>query len=82
MATCDLCGKNCRLAELLPLLSEYQTGGVTDICKDCANWANKLKSDLLLEIGPRMREAIAARKGVPMPSPRFSLFSRLIGASK
>ena len=82
MAMCDLCGKNCRAVELAQLLDSYRTGDVTDICTDCAKWANKLKSDMLLEVGPRMREAIAARKGSPVPSPRFSLFRRLIGASK
>jgi hypothetical protein len=68
MAKCDLCGADCGAAKLVQLLTNYQAAGVVDICPDCEKWANKLKSDMLLEIAPRMRAAIAERKGMPPPA--------------
>jgi hypothetical protein len=68
MAACDLCGKHCAAIKLLQLLESYQAAGVVDICPDCEKWANKLKSDMLLEIAPRLRAAVAQRKGTPAPS--------------
>lgn len=65
MAKCDLCGANCRAVDLVQLLDSYQEAGVVDICPACEKWANKLKSDMLGEIAPRLRAAIAERKGVP-----------------
>lgn len=65
MAKCDLCGSDCSAAKLAQLLTKYQGSGVVDICPDCERWAVKLKSDMLLEIAPRMREAISKRKGEP-----------------
>ena len=63
MATCDLCGAACGAAKLTQLRQEYQADGIADLCPDCAKWADKLKSDMLLEIPSRMRESIAERKG-------------------
>ena len=63
MATCDLCGAACGAAKLAQLRQEYQADGIADLCPDCAKWADKLKSDMLLEIPSRMRESIAERKG-------------------
>ncbi len=63
MATCDLCGAACGAAKLAQLRQEYQADGVEDLCPDCAKWADKLKSDMLLEIPSRMRESVAERKG-------------------
>lgn len=68
MAKCDLCGESCAAAELVQLLDSYQVPGVVDICRDCEKWANRLKSDMVLEIAPRMRASIAERAGVPPPS--------------
>lgn len=65
MAKCDLCGADCGAHRMVQLLPSYQAGGVVDVCPDCEKWANKLKSDMLLEIGPRMRSAIAERKNAP-----------------
>ena len=53
----------------MQLLDNYQVPGVVDICPACANWANKVKSDMLLEIAPRMRAAIAQRQEQPPPRP-------------
>jgi hypothetical protein len=44
------------------LLPQYQAPGVVDLCPGCAKWVNKLKSDMLDQIGPRMQQAIAERK--------------------
>lgn len=65
MAKCDLCDAHCGAAKLVQLLDSYKVPGVVDICHDCEKWANKMKSDMLLEIAPRMRSAIAERRGVP-----------------
>ena len=67
MAKCDMCCQDCKAIRLVQLLDNYQAAGVVDICPDCEKWANKIKSDMLLEIGPRMRAAIAERKGLPPP---------------
>lgn len=62
MANCDLCGSHCKAIELVELLDGYKIDGVIDICPACKKWADKTKSDLLLEIAPKMRAAIAARR--------------------
>lgn len=78
MATCDLCGADCGAAKLVQLLDSYKVAGVVDICPDCEKWANKLKSDMLLEIAPRMRVAIAERKGLPPPAAPKVWWRRLV----
>lgn len=70
MAKCDLCSHDCKAMSLVQLLNGYQAAGVVDICPDCEKWANKIKSDMLSEIGPRMRAAIVERKGLPQPLQR------------
>lgn len=62
MAKCDLCGSDCKAQELVTLMDQYQAAGVRDVCPACERLANKLKSDMLAEIGPRMRAAISERK--------------------
>lgn len=69
MAKCDLCGGECKAANMTTLLDQYQIAGVADLCPDCERWANKLKGDMLGEIAPRMRVAIAEKKGASPPSP-------------
>lgn len=69
MAKCDLCGSNCGAQTMVQLRDNYQIAGVVDICGDCEKWVNKLKGDMLSEIAPRMRDAIAVRKGAPIPAP-------------
>lgn len=71
MAICDLCGGNCQASDLQQLLGPYQVPGVQDLCPECARWADKTKGDLLLQIGPRMREEIAKRKGTPPPPSKW-----------
>jgi len=66
MAKCDLCDRSCPSYDLVQLRDQYQINEVVDICPDCARWADKLKSDLLSEIAPKMREAIAEKKGVSL----------------
>ena len=61
MAACDLCGNRVKAHALVQLLDSYKVAGVEDICSECEKWANKLKSDLLAEIAPKMREAVAAK---------------------
>lgn len=61
MAKCDLCGKYCLAHEMASLVKNYHIENVTDICKLCEKWANKTKSDMLLEIPIRMRSAIKLR---------------------
>jgi hypothetical protein len=63
-----LCNADCGAAKLAQLLDNYKAAGVVDICRDCEKWANKLKRDMLLEIAPRVRAAIAERKGMPPPA--------------
>ena len=65
MAKCDLCGGDSRPVELVQLLSSYQINGVRDVCPHCARWADKTKADLLSEISPKMRYAVASKKGAP-----------------
>ena len=83
MAKCDLCGCNCAAADMAELLNSYKVDGVVDICPGCRKSLDKVKSDLLAEIAPRMRAAIAERmgKGIPtlLPAPRQSWWSRLFG---
>lgn len=67
MAKCDLCGNDCAAHQLKQLLESYRTTGVEDLCPACGKWADKIKSDMLLEIGPRLRAAITERKGMPTP---------------
>lgn len=69
MAKCDLCGKDCAAYQMTQLLESYRVPGVVDICPTCTKWANSLKSDMLLEIAPRMRAAIAQRQDAPPPRP-------------
>lgn len=69
MAKCDLCGGTCGLHDLTTLLDHYQVDGVKDICRDCEQWATKLKGAMLLEIGPKMQAAIRERAGLPPPAP-------------
>lgn len=69
MAKCDLCGGHCRANDLVQLRDQYQAAGVVDICPACEKWANKQKSDMLGEIPRRMRDTIAAKKGVPQQEP-------------
>lgn len=78
MTKCDLCGSDCRASELAQLRDHYQAAGVVDLCPSCAKWTNKQKSDMLDEIAPRMREAIAARKGAQPDAPRAPWWRRLI----
>ena len=59
---CDLCEENCEATRITTLREPYRIFGVEDICPTCMDWANKLKSDLLDEIGPKMRSAISERK--------------------
>lgn len=66
MAKCDLCDRSCPSYDLVQLRDQYQINEVVDICPDCARWADKLKSDLLDQIAPKMREAIAEKKGKPL----------------
>lgn len=68
MVKCDLCNADCSAAKLVQLLDIYKAAGVVEICPDCEAWANKRKSDMLLEIAPRLRAAIAERKGLPPPA--------------
>lgn len=70
MAKCDLCGGDCKSIELEQLLDSYQTAGVVDVCPTCRKWANGLKNDIIAELAPRMRAAIAEKKGrPPVPDP-------------
>lgn len=78
MAKCDLCGADCKASELVQLLDSYQVPGVVDICPSCRQWADKLKSDMLLEIAPRLRAAIAERQGQPPSAPRVGWLKRLV----
>ena len=87
MAKCDLCGCTCPAADMEQLLDSYKVGGVVDICPGCRKCLDKVKSDLLAEIAPRMREAISQRMTTPgtltlLPAPlRQSWWSRLFGGS-
>ena len=65
MAKCDLCDTPGKLSTMTELLDIYQVEGVIDICPDCAIWANKLKTQLLAEVAPKVRAAIAERRGLP-----------------
>ena len=76
MAKCDLCCRDCSAVNLVQLLDNYQVDGVADVCPICAKWANKAKSDMLLEIAPRMRAAIAARKVARPASAARALWRR------
>ena len=76
MAKCDLCNAHCSAAQLVQLLDSYKVNGVLDLCPACEKWASKLKSDMLLEIAPRMRAAIAERKGMPPPAALQSWWRR------
>ena len=76
MAKCDLCGGTCGLHDLTTLLDGYQVDGIKDICRDCERWASKLKGDMLLEIGPKMRAAIRERVGLPPPAPAVAWWRR------
>lgn len=81
MAKCDLCGGDCKALELEQLLSSLQVEGVVDVCPNCRRWANDLKGSLLSEIPPKMREAIAARKGAaPAFLPGPTRWQRFKGA--
>lgn len=80
MATCDLCGTACSAAKLMQLRQEYQADDIADLCPDCAKWADKLKSDMLLEIPSRMRESIAERKGHTHREPWWRRFVRSLKA--
>lgn len=82
MAKCDLCGGHCRANDLAQLLDQYQAAGVVDICPSCTKWTNKQKSDMLDEIAPRMRAAIAARKGAQPQAPRAPWWRRVFGAMR
>lgn len=82
MAKCDLCGGSCRGIELVQLLDQYQADGVVDICPACEKWANKQKSDMLNEIAPRMRAAIAARKGAQPQAPRAPWWRLVLGSMR
>jgi len=66
MAKCDLCNQTCPGHQLAELRERYQIPGVIDVCPECERWTNKLKSDLLDQIAPKMREAIAEKKGKPL----------------
>lgn len=79
MAKCDLCGGDCRASDLVQLQDQYQAAGVLDICPSCGKWANKQKFDMLGEIAPRMRAAIAARKGV---QPQAPWWRRVLGSMR
>jgi hypothetical protein len=80
MAKCDLCGADCRATELETLLDSYQLPNVRDVCPDCRRWANKLKADMLDEIGPRMRAAITERKGLPAAPQPVAFWRRSLRA--
>ncbi len=79
MAKCDLCGASCTAQELATLLAQYQAAGVSDVCPTCRRWADKTKGDMIGEIPGRMREAVAARKGLP-PDPWWRRGLRAIGS--
>lgn len=84
MAKCDLCGGECKAHAMTTLLEQYQIPGVAEICPDCTRWANKTKSDLLGEIAPSMRSAIAEKKGQPLPAAPvvwWARWRRAIGAA-
>lgn len=76
MAKCDLCGGHCRANDLVQLRDQYQAAGVVDICPACEKWANKQKSDMLDEIPPRMRAAIADKNGKQPEAPRAPWWRR------
>lgn len=76
MAKCDLCGNDCSAMNLAQLRDAYQAAGVVDVCPSCAKWANKTKSDMLMEIEPRMRAAIATRKKAQPVSAARALWRR------
>lgn len=61
MATCDLCGKKVPLTEMTTLLDAYKIDGVEDICKECTDWTNKQRIDLLCGVSEKLKERIAAR---------------------
>lgn len=82
MAKCDLCGGDCRASDLVQLLDQYQAAGVVDICPSCEKWANKQKFDMLGEIAPRMRAAIAARKGAQPEAPRAPWWRLVFGSMR
>lgn len=65
MAKCDLCGGACKASEMVQLREIFHADGVDDICPECGKWVNKLKDEMTLEIGPRLRDAILAKKVAP-----------------
>ena len=66
MTKCDLCNQSCPISNIVQLRDQYRIPEVVDLCPDCARWADKVKSDLLDKIAPKMREAIAEKKGVSL----------------
>lgn len=78
MAKCDLCGGQCKAADMNTLLNQYQIAGVAELCPDCERWATKIKGDMLGEIAPRMRAAIAEKKGAPPPAPPLVWWRRMM----
>jgi len=65
MAKCDLCGKTTSALELEQLIDGLRVPGVTDICRDCANWVTKVRAKEISESIQRTRCAIAARAKIP-----------------
>lgn len=62
MAKCDLCLKNCAIADMHELLPQYRINGVSDLCKSCLKWANEEKTEIALRIPTTMRSRILLKK--------------------
>jgi hypothetical protein len=67
---------------MVQLLDQYKVAGVSEICRPCEKWASGVKSSIVSEIAPRMRDAIAAKKGAPPESPPVKWWRRIFGGKE